>query len=98
MPGEVIDRPNPPPLPSRLPDNIRELLASPEIVPLEDHDRKSLQKFQRAACYIAAAMIFLRDNELLEASLEPHHVKPRLLGILTPWRVRHIKKLIATWS
>jgi len=80
MPREVIDRPDPPPLPSQLPDSVDELSAYPKPAPLEDTDRKSLHAFQRAACYIAAAMIFLCDNELLETPLELHHVKSRLLG------------------
>ena len=32
------------------------------------------------ANYIAAAMIFLKDNILLERDLRPEDVKPRLLG------------------
>lgn len=80
MPGEVIDRPNPPPLPSRLPDDILKLAVKPEQKPLDEDVAKSLVNFQNAACYIAAAMIFLRDNVLLESELQFDHVKPRLLG------------------
>lgn len=80
MPREIIDRPNPPPLPSLLPDNVLELEARPEVVALPQDVLESLRGFQRTACYIAAAMIFLRDNVLLEKSLELTHVKPRLLG------------------
>ncbi|GGR63851.1 phosphoketolase [Streptomyces roseolus] len=36
--------------------------------------------YVRAADYIAAAMIFLQDNVLLDEALRPEHVKPRLLG------------------
>ncbi|MFD7816404.1 phosphoketolase family protein, partial [Streptomyces sp. NPDC059785] len=35
---------------------------------------------RRAADYVAAAMIFLRDNLLLREPLRPEHLKPRLLG------------------
>ncbi|KAK1763466.1 D-xylulose 5-phosphate/D-fructose 6-phosphate phosphoketolase [Phialemonium atrogriseum] len=80
MPGEQIDRPNPPPLPSHLPDNVLELAVRLERKPLPDDVRDGLRAFQRAACYIAAAMIFLRDNVLLESELRLDHVKPRLLG------------------
>lgn len=39
-----------------------------------------LEKFIRAADYLAAAQIYLRDNYLLEEPLRPEHIKPRLLG------------------
>ncbi|KAK0713656.1 XFP N-terminal domain-containing protein [Lasiosphaeria miniovina] len=71
---------NPPALPSHLPDSILELGARVDRRPLPDHVRESLRGFQRAACYIASAMIFLRDNVLLESELQLDHVKPRLLG------------------
>ena len=41
---------------------------------------ETLRLQRRAANYIAAAMIYLQDNALLEAPLRPEHVKPRLLG------------------
>jgi len=34
----------------------------------------------RAANYLSVAQLYLRDNALLEAPLEPAHFKPRLLG------------------
>ncbi|KAK3934616.1 D-xylulose 5-phosphate/D-fructose 6-phosphate phosphoketolase [Diplogelasinospora grovesii] len=80
MAGEQITEPNPPPLPSHLPDSVLDLAVRAEKKPLPDNVRESLQSFQRAACYIAAAMIFLRDNVLLESELRLNHVKPRLLG------------------
>lgn len=80
MPGEVIDRPNPPALPSHLPDNVLDLAVKLERKPLDKDVAKSLKDFQSAACYIAAAMIFLKDNVLLEEELQLEHVKPRLLG------------------
>jgi hypothetical protein len=39
-----------------------------------------LNRYRRAADYLAAAMIFLRDNVLLREPLRPEHLKPRLLG------------------
>ncbi|KAK5653653.1 hypothetical protein OQA88_8683 [Cercophora sp. LCS_1] len=71
---------NPPPLASHLPDNVLELATKLEWKPLPADLRDALRGFQRAACYIAAAMIFLRDNVLLESDLQFDHVKPRLLG------------------
>ncbi|MBM9469373.1 phosphoketolase family protein [Nakamurella leprariae] len=43
-------------------------------------DVAPLARYRRAADYLAAAMIFLRDNVLLEEPLRPDHLKPRLLG------------------
>ena len=34
----------------------------------------------RACNYLAAGMIYLRDNPLLEEPLSPAHIKERLLG------------------
>ena len=39
-----------------------------------------LDRYFRAANYLAAAQIYLRDNPLLEEPLRAEHVKPRLLG------------------
>ncbi|MFI9383402.1 phosphoketolase family protein [Kutzneria sp. NPDC052558] len=38
------------------------------------------RRYRRAADYLAAAMIYLRDNVLLHEPLRPEHLKPRLLG------------------
>ncbi|KAK7214551.1 hypothetical protein V2G26_002554 [Clonostachys chloroleuca] len=80
MPGQFIDRPNPPALPSALPEETLDLAAKIESKPIGEDDLKSLNDFQRAACYIAGAMIFLEDNVLLEEDLSFDHIKPRLLG------------------
>ncbi|KAG1805057.1 XFP N-terminal domain-containing protein [Suillus plorans] len=83
MPGQIISQPNPPPGPSNLPESIRdnavtvELNASNLLTTPELH---AIQKFRRAAHYIAAAMIFLKDNILLERPLTFDDIKPRLLG------------------
>jgi xylulose-5-phosphate/fructose-6-phosphate phosphoketolase len=39
-----------------------------------------LALYRRATNYIAAAMIYLQDNHMLEEPLKPEHIKPRLLG------------------
>jgi hypothetical protein len=54
MPGEVIDRPNPQPLPSHIPDSVLELSVKLEKVALSDVDLKGLEEFRRASNYIAA--------------------------------------------
>ncbi|KAL1837373.1 hypothetical protein VTJ49DRAFT_3955 [Mycothermus thermophilus] len=73
---------NPAPLPSHLPDSTLQLgvKVSGQGKALGERDREALRAFHRAANYIAAAMIFLRDNVLLEQELTYEHVRPRLLG------------------
>ena len=41
---------------------------------------QSLPLYRRATNYIAAAMIYLQDNHLLEEPLKHEHIKHRLLG------------------
>jgi xylulose-5-phosphate/fructose-6-phosphate phosphoketolase len=41
---------------------------------------EQLALYRRASNYIAAAMIYLQDNALLEEPLQPEHIKHRLLG------------------
>ncbi|KND03602.1 uncharacterized protein SPPG_01077 [Spizellomyces punctatus DAOM BR117] len=41
---------------------------------------KAMEKARRAANYLAAAMIFLKDNVDLSQPLKREHIKPRLLG------------------
>lgn len=41
---------------------------------------QALQKYIRAADYLAAAQIYLQDNYLLTEPLRPEHIKERLLG------------------
>jgi xylulose-5-phosphate/fructose-6-phosphate phosphoketolase len=57
MPGEVIDRPNPQPLASHIPDSVLELSVKLEKVALSDADLKGLEEFRRASNYIAAGMV-----------------------------------------
>ncbi|OJJ85644.1 putative phosphoketolase [Aspergillus glaucus CBS 516.65] len=80
MPGENIDRPNPQPLPSHIPDSINELQVRLQNTCLDQSACDSLYKFRRAAAYIAAAMIFLQDNTLLKRDIKHEDIKPRLLG------------------
>ena len=47
---------------------------------LTHKEKNAIQKFRRMANYIAAAMIFLKDNVLLERNLRFEDIKPRLLG------------------
>ncbi|KAK0611340.1 XFP N-terminal domain-containing protein [Immersiella caudata] len=80
MSNELEIVPNPPALASALPHNVLDLVTKVPKTPLPKDAVVSLRAFQRAANYIAAAMIFLRDNVLLESELQLEHVKPRLLG------------------
>nr|WP_042192105.1 phosphoketolase family protein [Kibdelosporangium sp. MJ126-NF4]CEL20491.1 Xylulose-5-phosphate phosphoketolase @ Fructose-6-phosphate phosphoketolase [Kibdelosporangium sp. MJ126-NF4]CTQ97715.1 Xylulose-5-phosphate phosphoketolase (EC 4.1.2.9) @ Fructose-6-phosphate phosphoketolase (EC 4.1.2.22) [Kibdelosporangium sp. MJ126-NF4] len=38
------------------------------------------RRYRQACDYLAASMIYLRDNVLLRETLRPEHIKPRLLG------------------
>ncbi|MCJ1473043.1 hypothetical protein MMC13_001692 [Lambiella insularis] len=80
MPGEVIDRPNPQALPSHIPEDVLALAVKLDKTKLDDTDYEGLKEFRRAANYIAAAMIFLGDNVLLERDLTFDDIKSRLLG------------------
>jgi hypothetical protein len=58
MPGEVIDRPNPKPLPSNVPAVVDELMVKVEQSSLTEEAYDALHKFRRAANYIAAGETF----------------------------------------
>jgi xylulose-5-phosphate/fructose-6-phosphate phosphoketolase len=47
---------------------------------LTHQDIESLDAYWRACNYLAAGMIYLRDNPLLKQPLQPEHIKQRLLG------------------
>lgn len=53
MPSEVIDRPNPQPMPSHLPDGLEKLKVELAHEPLDPKVCDALYKFRRAASYIA---------------------------------------------
>ncbi|PQE06541.1 hypothetical protein CJF32_00002307 [Rutstroemia sp. NJR-2017a WRK4] len=80
MPGEVIDRPNPQASPSNIPDTVNELAVKLEKIDISEDDLRGLEEFRRASNYIAAAMIFLADNAMMERDLTFDDIKPRLLG------------------
>ncbi|MFD7027350.1 phosphoketolase family protein [Streptomyces sp. NPDC059917] len=48
--------------------------------PTRQTGRPDQRSYRRAADYVAAALVFLRENVLLTEPLRPEHVKPRLLG------------------
>src|SRR5438105_15240950 len=50
----------------------RDAIPTDELAALDAH--------WRAANFLGAAQIYLRDNVLLEEPLRPEHIKPRLLG------------------
>lgn len=73
--------PNPPPDPSLISDDILQYAVKLNIKDyLSRDDLRSVQLFQRAANYISTAMIFLKNNALLESDLTFDDIKPRLLG------------------
>lgn len=57
MPGEVIDCPNPQPLPSNIDDNVLSLRVRLEKAKLDPSTAMGLKEFRRAANYIAAGII-----------------------------------------
>lgn len=65
MPQEVIDRPNPGPLPSELPDDVSQLAIRLEGVKLDEKEFQAVQKFRRLATYIAGGMTDSRSSSML---------------------------------
>src|SRR4051794_3529184 len=53
-------------------DEGREVVSGDELA--------ALDAYWRAANFLGAAQIYLRDNVLVEEPLRPEHIKPRLLG------------------
>ncbi len=51
-----------------------------ERTPLGEDELRLIDAYWRAANYLSVGQIYLLDNPLLRAPLEPEHVKPRLLG------------------
>jgi len=57
MPGEIIDRPNPPPDPSHLAEEVLKLSVKLDHGhALDKNEREAIQKYRRAANYIAAGL------------------------------------------
>ena len=52
--------------------------SDPIHIPEDRIDR--LHAYWRAANYLGAAQLYLTDNPLLQETLKPEHIKPRLLG------------------
>ncbi|HNV88770.1 MAG TPA: phosphoketolase family protein [Methylotenera sp.] len=57
--------------------NVNDALTSSALTERELH---AVDAYWRACNYLAAGMIYLRDNPLLKAPLQPEHIKQRLLG------------------
>jgi len=47
---------------------------------LSQKELEDINAYWRASCYLAAGMIYLRDNPLLKEPLREEHIKNRLLG------------------
>ncbi len=54
--------------------------STPDDQPLDEEELAKLHAYWHACNYLAAGMIYLRDNPLLRAPLRPEHIKQRLLG------------------
>jgi xylulose-5-phosphate/fructose-6-phosphate phosphoketolase len=50
------------------------------VDPLRPDELRKMDTWWRACNYLAAGMIYLRENPLLRKTLEPEHIKRRLLG------------------
>ena len=48
--------------------------------PLTTESMQKIDAYWRAANYLSAGQIYLKDNPLLRKPLNPEHIKPRLLG------------------
>jgi xylulose-5-phosphate/fructose-6-phosphate phosphoketolase len=55
-------------------------MTAPSLARLSDADTQTLDRYWRAANYLAACQIYLMDNPMLTEHLRPEHIKPRLLG------------------
>ncbi|MBV6434105.1 MAG: Xylulose-5-phosphate phosphoketolase [Bryobacteraceae bacterium] len=55
-------------------------METSEQTVLSGRELDAIDAYWRAANYLSAGQIFLRDNALLREPLLPRHVKPRLLG------------------
>jgi xylulose-5-phosphate/fructose-6-phosphate phosphoketolase len=49
-------------------------------LPLSSEELRKIDAYWRACNYLAIGMIYLQDNPLLKAPLQPAHIKNRLLG------------------
>jgi xylulose-5-phosphate/fructose-6-phosphate phosphoketolase len=49
-------------------------------MPVDDRTIALMDRYWRAANYLAVGQIYLMDNPLLDEPLKAEHIKPRLLG------------------
>jgi xylulose-5-phosphate/fructose-6-phosphate phosphoketolase len=56
------------------------MTAASTTAQLSQADAETLDRYWRAANYLAVGQIYLMDNPLLTEPLRPEHIKPRLLG------------------
>lgn len=54
--------------------------STPSATPLTEDQIQALDAYWRAALYLCAGMLYLRDNPLLKMPLKIEHIKRRLLG------------------
>ncbi|MGE5286135.1 MAG: phosphoketolase [Micromonosporaceae bacterium] len=71
--------------------------------PLRPEELRLIDRYWRAANYLAVGQIYLLSNPLLTERLRPEHVKPRLLGHwgTTPGLnliYAHLNRVIRTWD
>ena len=101
MPTEFHEVPNPPPEKSQLPDSLLNLainLDNEKKSILNDNELAALKAYRRAANYIAAAMIFLKENTSLERKVKKTDIKPRLLGHWGTCNIHNLFKLMLNRS
>ena len=95
MPSDFKEIPNPPPEKSQLPDSVLQLAVNLDDAKksvLSDADITAIQAYRRAANYIAAAMIFLKEDALLERPVKKTDIKPRLLGHWGTCIISHLQR------
>ena len=83
--------------------NEQDAVTAGRVQPLSGDQLDLLDAYWRAANYLSVGQIYLLDNPLLREPLEPHHVKPRLLGHwgTTPginFVYAHLNRVIRNWD
>lgn len=78
---EIAEKhPDPPAMPSRLPDSLKTLEAKINTSKITDEEVANVHRFQRACDYLAASLIFLSNGLYTGGDLEEKDIKTRLLG------------------